>query len=190
MSVEKEAATAAGEFTVSDKMYEISEATNKDGSVDVEITGYKEVGDEDAVNVYFKTPTRKSQTEKMPWPKQDSAEYKFVRICRNTVGGLNGAKFLKIDGAEITADPETWEINAPEKVTPRALLNRLWKSVKMTFHVLMSTSFVFVALYGFGTYFWSFPAVPVHPAIYFVIFILSFAFSMLYMDVVFSGENS
>ena len=64
------------------------------------------------VRVHFYTPTMDKQSETMDWPRKDSAEYKFVRLCRATVGGLSGAEWLKTDGAKIKADPDSWEIKA------------------------------------------------------------------------------
>lgn len=100
-----------GEFTVSDELYEIAEATNSDGTVDVSIYDFEKIGS-DEVRVHFTTPTMDKQSETMDWPSKDSPDYKFVRLCRKTVGSLSGAKWLKTDGAEIKADPESWEIEA------------------------------------------------------------------------------
>jgi hypothetical protein len=99
------------EFTVSDELYEISEATNKDGTVDVEIYDFRKRHNDEVV-VRFRTPTGDVKTESMKWPKRDTTEYKFVRICRETAGSLSGAKFLKTDGGKIRADPEEWELKA------------------------------------------------------------------------------
>lgn len=102
------------EFTVTDELYQISEATNSDGTVDVEVYDFnkKDRGDQSQVEVLFRTPTGDKKSETMEWPRKDSADYKFVRVCRNTVGGLNGAEWLKTDGARIKADPDNWEIKA------------------------------------------------------------------------------
>ena len=100
-----------GEFSVTDELYEISEATNKDGTVDVSIYDFDKVGS-DEVRVYFYTPAMNEQSETMDWPRKDTPDYKFVRLCRATVGGLSGAEWLKTDGAKIKADPDNWEIKA------------------------------------------------------------------------------
>lgn len=104
--------STTGEFTVTDELYEISEATNSDGSVDVEIFDFEKTSNGEKVKVWFHTPTMDKRSEKMKWPRNDSNEYKFVRLCRKTVGGLNGAEWLKQDGASISADPDDWTINA------------------------------------------------------------------------------
>ena len=100
------------EFGVTDELYEISEATNSDGSVDVEVFDFEKSEDGESVEVWFHTPTMEKQSETMDWPRKDSSKYKFVRLCRKTVGGLNGAEWLKQDGATIRADPDEWEIQA------------------------------------------------------------------------------
>lgn len=100
-----------GEFTVSDELYSISEATNSDGTVDVTIYDFEKLNNGN-VRVHFYTPTMEQESEVMEWPKKDSIEYKFVRLCRKTVGSLSGAKWLKTDGADIKADPDKWEIDA------------------------------------------------------------------------------
>jgi len=110
MQRQQESNAEAGEFTVTDELYQISEATNDDGTVNVEIFDYEKSADGENVIVSFRTPTGDRRTEMYPWPKVDSAEYAFVRLCRQTVGGLNAAEFLKTDGAEVRADPDTWEL--------------------------------------------------------------------------------
>lgn len=100
------------EFTVTDELYEISEATNSDGSVDVEVFDFEKSADGESVKVWFHTPTMEKKSETMDWPRNDSNTYKFVRLCRKAVGGLNGAEWLKQDGAKIRADPDNWELRA------------------------------------------------------------------------------
>lgn len=115
-----------GEFTVSDELYEISEATNSDGTVDVEIYDFEKVTegyDHPRVTVFFRTPTLDKKSEMMEWPRKDSPEYKFVRICEKTVGGLNAANFIKKDGAIIKADPDDWTIEADMSRRGRYLHN-------------------------------------------------------------------
>ena len=105
---QEESNADAGEFTVTDELYQISEATNDDGTVNVEVFDYEKSADGENVIVHFRTPTGDRRTEMYPWPKADSSEYEFVRLCRQTVGGLNAAEFLRSDGAEVKADPDTW----------------------------------------------------------------------------------
>jgi hypothetical protein len=123
------------EFTVSDELYEISEATNKDGTVDVEIFDFRKRHNDEVI-VKFRTPTGDVKTESMKWPKRDTTEYKFVRICRKTAGSLSGAKFLKTDGGRIRADPEEWELKADltrgdkiresiSQITMRSVINNI-----------------------------------------------------------------
>jgi len=101
------------EFSISDELYEISEATNRDGTVDVEIYDFEKLENVDPpqVSVKFYTPTGDKKSEAMNWPIRDTASNKFVRICRETVGSLSAAKFLKQDGAIVKANPENWEID-------------------------------------------------------------------------------
>jgi len=102
-----------GEFEISDKMHRISDATNTDGTVDVEIFSYEEVHPEQGVRVTFMTPTGEQKEEVMTFPKRDDQSYKFVRLCNNTVGSLNAAEYLNIDSPTARADPDSWELIAP-----------------------------------------------------------------------------
>ncbi|WP_200532170.1 YrzE family protein [Halorubrum sp. LN27] len=118
------------EFTVSDQLYEVSEATNADGTVSVEIFDYERVSEND-LEVNFRTPTMEEKSEIMDWPRIDDPDkYKFVRICEATVGGLNGADWLKTDGAELKANPEDWTLipESPEEgwITPQKKKKWVW----------------------------------------------------------------
>jgi hypothetical protein len=104
--------SGTGEFEISDKMHRISDATNTDGSVDVDISSYEEVPPEEGVRVTFMTPTGEQKEEVMQFPKRDDQSYKFVRLCNNTVGSLNAAEYLNIDSPTARADPDSWELIA------------------------------------------------------------------------------
>lgn len=108
-----ETGSGTGEFEISDKMHRISDATNTDGTVDVEIFSYEEVHPEEGVRVTFMTPTGEQKEEVMTFPKRDDQSYKFVRLCNNTVGSLNAAEYLNIDSPTARADPDSWELIAP-----------------------------------------------------------------------------
>lgn len=100
------------EFTVTDELYQITEATNKDGTVDVQIYDWSKIDQngEPKVVVRFYTPSMEPKSETMDWPTIDTLDNKFVRICETVGVGLRGADWLKTDGAEIRADPENWTI--------------------------------------------------------------------------------
>ena len=114
------------EFTVSDELTRITEMTNEDGTVDVEILGFEklEENEETYVEVTFRTPTLERKTNKMKWPKRDTHNYKFVRICEDTCGSLKGADFLKQDEHRIKADPDDWTLK-PEATTRERLRRNL-----------------------------------------------------------------
>lgn len=100
------------EFTVTDELYQITEATNKDGTVDVQIYDWSKIDQngEPKVVVRFYTPSMEPKSETMDWPTMDTLDNKFVRICETVGVGLRGADWLKTDGAEIRADPGGWVI--------------------------------------------------------------------------------
>lgn len=91
--------------------YRISEATNDDGTVDVEIEDITKNGDE--ATIEFKTPWLETKEETMDWPKYVDENYKIVRICQETVGSFEAVQ--QLEGHSIRADPETWEIVTHEK---------------------------------------------------------------------------
>ena len=137
----------AGEFTVSDELYEVSEATNADGTVSVEVFDYKKINNE-KIEVCFYTPTMDEKTEVMDWPRIDEPEkYKFVRICEVAVGGLNAADWLRKDGAKIKADPDDWTL-IPESAEEGMWTTYRKKKLIWGSYLYMAFSFGFLMLYS------------------------------------------
>lgn len=137
-----EADADTGEFEISDKMHQISDATNADGTVDVEISSYEEVQPEQGVRVTFMTPTGEKKEEVMSFPKRDDQSYKFVRLCNNTVGSLNAAEYLNIDSPTVPADPDSWELIAPRshrKMLTQKVVNTTPSNVVTAFLTIIGT---------------------------------------------------
>ena len=181
--------TKMGEFSITDELYEISEATNNDGTVNVSIYDFKKVNDGDSVQVHFHTPTMAKQHETMDWPRKDDTKYKFVRICRKTVGSLSGAKFLKTDGAEIAADPDEWEIDAKltlkQKITgqirnlsAKEIAKRGVVMLMVALTVTSGLTFLLGPVYALLTLVGAVPAIP-H---FVVMWVISFVVSIFMLE--------
>lgn len=134
---------------LSDDLYTVSERTNRDGTVDVELSGIEKSGDD--VHVAFRTPTNELQVESMPFPNRDSSEYKFVRLCRQTVGDLSRASALS--GSMVKADPDNWTLVAPKpsfsKIRRHLSMLTVGSVVRNGFHLSRVTVALGFALLAF-----------------------------------------
>lgn len=89
----------------------LSEATNDDGTVDVNVTDVHR--EDDVVVIEFQTPLDETKQEEMPWPDIEDDTYKIVRICEATVGSFSGLG--EIENFNIRAHPDDWEIVVKNK---------------------------------------------------------------------------
>lgn len=105
------------DVSTEDRLYRVSEATNDDGFVDVEIMEWGEIEEEEwddegeGLYVVFRTPLLNYHETTMDFPEKDDEEYRFVRLCHAAGLDLNGAK--QLEDSEVKADPESWELITP-----------------------------------------------------------------------------
>jgi len=128
-----------------EELYHIQESTNDDGSVDVEILGWKkeEVLNEDRVFVRYRKPTMEVDQESMKWPQKDSDEYKFVRLIRHLGFDLHGAN--QIEGSVMKF--KGGSLVVPENKSLLDLLSEKYTNIKETFRINASPIIIF--LYSF-----------------------------------------
>lgn len=68
------------ELSPGEQLYRISEQTNGDGTVSVEVNQWEKRGDK--VGVELILPTGDTFEETMRWPEYDDEQYKFIRLLR------------------------------------------------------------------------------------------------------------
>jgi len=103
------------ELSSAERLVRIEEASNEDGSVEVEILGWEE--EDGVVTVEMITPVGDVETEEMPFPEpgHDLTEYKFYRMLQEADLSIRNAELLQgevFDAAVISEDYKTerWEI--------------------------------------------------------------------------------
>lgn len=110
------------ELSDTEKLHTISEATNPDGTIDVELHDFNRSEADDMVSVEFITPDGEIESEVVPWPKADDEDYKFVRIFNQTGYGIIAAEEACEQNVTIKAERDPWRINAPHNQTTLELL--------------------------------------------------------------------
>ena len=121
------------ELSDTDRLYNISNATNDDGTIDVELTDFNRSEADDMVSVEFLTPNGEVESEVMPWPKEDSEEYKFVRIFNQTGYGIISAEEACENNVTVKAERDPWRIHAPHNYTRRERIGHKWGDIKHSF---------------------------------------------------------
>lgn len=95
------------ELSPGEQLYRISQKTNDDGTVNVDISDWEKLGDNVAVE--FITPSADTEREVMEWPTRDDPnEYKFAALCREYGSGIVDPDGLI--GVEVPADDEDWSL--------------------------------------------------------------------------------
>jgi hypothetical protein len=107
------------EFTLSDEVWQKSQAYNADGTVDVGIYDFERRSrGHETITLYFRTPALEEKSETMDWPAVPSDDYKLIRVLDELDMEFNSIEWLRNGDPEIArADPETWKLVAPEKTT-------------------------------------------------------------------------
>lgn len=126
-SAETDGGTDGTDMSVADKLYQVSEATNGDGTVDVEVADWGEKMNDRGnpmgkLYIRFITPTGETKSEKMAFPERDDPEYKFVRVVEQMGLSLRAAMMEAakdedtdmLEGETVKADPDDWTLVAPE----------------------------------------------------------------------------
>lgn len=121
------------ELSDTDRLHAISQATNDDGTIDVELHDFNRSEADDMVSVEFLTPDGDLESEVMPWPKEDSEDYKFVRIFDQTGYGIISAKEACEQSITVKAEREPWRLHAPHTYTRRERISHKWGDIKHSF---------------------------------------------------------
>jgi len=130
-----------------DELVRINEATNEDGTIDVEIFDWSKDGD--TVTVRFLTPTNDLKTEQMDWPKAGEKfdGYTFTKLLRYCDLSVQNAELL--NGSVVPArmvegsTGENWYIDIPDETTLR---ERVKLGERIHWDIVASVTFVMVWL--------------------------------------------
>lgn len=100
------------EKSLSDEVYQISEATNEDGTIDAEITSIEKVEQhgQNKAEIEFdpKLPSEGPKTIHLDWPVIDDSNYRLVQLCEETIGSF--AALPQMHGETISVNPESWSV--------------------------------------------------------------------------------
>lgn len=104
------------ELDAEEELYHLQESTNEDGTVDVEIIDWVKKRDDrgrgEYVHIDYRLPTLEEDYVEMNWPKNDTDEWKFVRMINHL--GYSLASVNQIKGEEIKYDQDKGKIVVPE----------------------------------------------------------------------------
>lgn len=164
---------------IQDELYRITEATNPDGTVNVEITRWQKKGDK--VHVYFNDAMLVEHVETMDWPTRDDTTFKFVRLCH--VCDLSFSAALQLEGSSVKAHEGEWTLIAPKKhsyskqfaaglrsIQYRELVTSALAFIMGGFGVVLMLAVglfgLFGWIYGLATMGGFVPALPVGPVVF------------------------
>jgi hypothetical protein len=101
------------ELSEMEELHTISEATNEDGTIDVELHDFTKTED-GMVGVEFVTPTGDIEREVLEWPESDDPkEYKFVRIFDEAGYGIIAVEEACNQSVTVPAKRDPWRLHAP-----------------------------------------------------------------------------
>lgn len=122
------------ELEPNEQLDELTRRSNADGTVDVPIVGWEKNERRDVVEVSFRRPDGRVETEVMDWPTHATdMSFKFVRLVEETPYTMATADELRGDTqVEVAADPSDWSLALPtptplaERVRERTGVSNLW----------------------------------------------------------------
>ena len=142
--------------SIQDIAYQISESTNRDGTVDVEIHSVEHNEDNGQIEISFVTPPHGSvETQTFDVPELDDAKYKIVTLARAYIGSFKYVE--QLEGMTVAADPDTWEIQTPQSKLSRVVqvLSKISSSaVKPLVMVFVEVSMVIGLLLSIFSFIW------------------------------------
>lgn len=103
------------------EMEDVVVATREDGIVEGTVVDVREVGQRvDRIEVVARLPTQKEVTERMRKPQQNTADYKFVRLCQQNGASIDTYDDLLVDDTvPLRHIGDEWEFHAPREKTIR-----------------------------------------------------------------------
>ena len=107
------------EKTVTDVAYQVEQATNDDGTVDVEIKDVQYHKRDDSIVIQFFTPLGETKNHVFDRPKRADDSYEVVRFANAYIGSFGAIE--QLTGMSVKADPDSWELQTPDTKTEAAL---------------------------------------------------------------------
>lgn len=99
-----------------ERMRRIHEATNEDGSIDVDVIGMTPNIENEEVEVTYLTPQKEEHSEKFDIPRVASAEYPLVRLLHSVGLQLNQIDQLTSKSVPANVENDSVEIAIPGSV--------------------------------------------------------------------------
>jgi len=118
------------ELSDTDRLHNISRATNDDGTIDVELHDFNRTEEDNMVSVEFITPNGDVESEVMAWPEVESDDYKFVRLFEQTGYGIIAAEEACENGVKVKAEQNPWKLHAPHSYTTGERMEGFFSNVK------------------------------------------------------------
>jgi len=100
------------EKTVTDVAYQVEQATNNDGTVDVEIKDVQYHKRDDSIVIQFFTPLGETKNHVFDRPKRADSSYEIVNFANAYIGSFGAIE--QLTGMSVKADPESWNVKIPD----------------------------------------------------------------------------
>ena len=100
------------EKTVTDVAYQVEQATNNDGTVDVEIKDVQYHKRDDSIVIQFFTPLGETKNHVFDRPKRADSSYEVVQFANAYIGSFGAIE--QLTGMNVKADPESWNLKIPD----------------------------------------------------------------------------
>ena len=100
------------EKTVTNVAYQVEQATNDDGTVDVEIKDVVYNEHSDSIIIQFFTPLGETKNHVFDRPKRADSSYEIVRFANVYIGSFGAIE--QLTGMSVKADPDSWNLTIPD----------------------------------------------------------------------------
>lgn len=107
------------EKTVTNVAYQVEQATNDDGTVDVEVKDVLYHEQTDNIIIQFFTPLGETKEHEFDRPKRADDSYEIVNFANAYIGSFGAIE--QLTGMSVKADPESWELQIPDTKTEAAV---------------------------------------------------------------------
>ena len=105
-----------------EELYHLQESTNEDGTIDVKIQGW-EKDNNDNVKVSIMFPTAETDEMYLKWPKEDSTDYKFVRLVEACGYDIANSRMIKGEKVKFNRDEDSLVVPKNKSLVERSVEN-------------------------------------------------------------------
>ena len=139
----QESVSKKEDITLTEVTYQIEEATNEDGTVDVEINDMSYDEERDKITVEFFTPLGEKKHTEFDRPQRDDSSYEAVEFAESYIGSFGAME--QMDGSKVRADPNTWELQL-QKTTKGKISHKIGKVAHSSISPLLTISQIMMLL--------------------------------------------